>query len=101
MNGAVMKVQNHGLMVMKLVEYPAGSSAGSTVFIGKNRLGKWVVREQNGIFGGLFASRAQALKYALFENGQNPEAILEVSGEIELLFHRSPREAQIDAIEKG
>ncbi|MCK1501699.1 hypothetical protein [Bradyrhizobium sp. 188] len=75
---------------MKLVEYPSGSSAGSTVFVGKNRFGNWVVREQNGVFGGLFASRAQALKYALCENGQNPEAILEVSREIELVFSSQP-----------
>ncbi|MCK1570140.1 hypothetical protein [Bradyrhizobium sp. 174] len=85
---------------MKLVEYPSGSFAGSTVFVGKNRFGNWVVREQNGIFGGLFASRAQALKYALCENGQHPEAILEVSREIDL-FYRSPHEAKIGAIEQG
>lgn len=86
------------LMVMKLVEYPSGISAGSTVFVGKNRFGNWIVREQNGIFGGLFASRAQALKYALRENGQHPEAILEVSREIDV-FYRSPHDAQIGAIE--
>lgn len=85
---------------MKLVEYPSGSSAGSTVFVGKNRFGNWVVREQNGIFGGLFASRAQALKYALGENGQHPEAILEVSREIDV-FYRGPHEAKIGAIEQG
>ncbi|WP_354202876.1 hypothetical protein [Bradyrhizobium sp. JR4.1] len=71
---------------MKLVEFPSGRSTSSTVFVGKNRFGNWVVREQNGIFGGLFASRAQALKYALCENGQHPEAIQEVSREIELVF---------------
>ncbi|MEY9104454.1 hypothetical protein ABH999_000650 [Bradyrhizobium yuanmingense] len=71
---------------MKLVEFPSGRRKSSTVFVGKNRFGNWVVREQNGNFGGLFASRAQALKYALCENGQHPEAILEVSREIELVF---------------
>lgn len=73
---------------MKLVEYLC--SAGSTVFVGKNRFGNWVVREQNGIFGGLFASREQALKYALRENGQHPEAILEVSREIEVDIPHDP-----------
>lgn len=79
---------------MKLVQYPSRSSTGSTVFVGKNRFGNWVVREQNGIFGGLFASRAQALKYALCENGQHPEAILEVAGEIELVIPHSAQEAR-------
>lgn len=78
-------------MVMKLVEYLSGSSTGSRVFVGKNRFGDWVVREQNGIFGGLFASREQALKYALCENGQHPEAILEVSREIELDIPHDPQ----------
>jgi len=80
------KPQTHGYVVMKLVEFPARRCTSSTVFVGKNRFGNWVVREQNGNFGGLFASRAQALKYALRENGQQPEAILEVSREIELVF---------------
>ncbi|MET4323838.1 hypothetical protein [Bradyrhizobium sp. RT5a] len=71
---------------MKLVEFPSRRSTSSTVFVGKNHLGNWVVREQHGIFGGLFASRGQALKYALCENGQHPEAIQEVSREIELVF---------------
>lgn len=79
---------------MKLVQSLSRTSTGSTVFVGKNRFGNWVVREQNGIFGGLFASRAQALKYALCENGQHPEAILEVAGEIELVIPHRAQEAR-------
>lgn len=59
-------------------------STASTVFIGRNRHGNWVARERSGLFGGLFASRAQALKFALFENGHHPETIVEVPREIEL-----------------
>lgn len=69
---------------MKLVEPPSGSPTAPTVFVGNNGRGNWVVREQNGIFGGLFVNRAQAFKYALFENGHHPEAIVELSHEIEL-----------------
>jgi hypothetical protein len=70
---------------VKLVEPPSCSPAVSTiVFIGRNRRGNWVAREQNGLFGGLFVNRAQALKYALFENGHHPETIVELSREIEL-----------------
>ena len=70
---------------MKLVEPPSCSSALSAlVFIGRNRSGNWVAREQNGLFGGLFVNRAQAVKYALFENGHHPEAIVELSREVEL-----------------
>ena len=69
---------------MKLIEPPSYSSASSIVFIGRNSRGHWVAQEQNGLFGGLFVNRAQAVKYALFENGHHPETIIELSREIEL-----------------
>ena len=76
---------------MKLVEPPSCSSASTIVFIGKNRRGNWVAKEQNGLYGGLFVSRAEALKYALFENGHHPETIVELSREIELDMNGAPR----------
>ena len=69
---------------MKLVEPPSCSSASTIVFVGKNSRGNWVAQEQNGLYGGLFVSRAQAVKYALFENGHHPETIVEIAREIEL-----------------
>ena len=69
---------------VKLVEPPSSSSSSNIVFIGCNSRGQWVAQEQNGLFGGLFVNRAQALKYALFENGHHPETIIELSRGIEL-----------------
>jgi hypothetical protein len=69
---------------VKLVEPPSCSATSTIVFIGKNRRGNWVAQEQNGLYGGLFVTRAQAVKYALFENGHHPETIVELSCEIEL-----------------
>lgn len=69
---------------MKLVEPPSCSFPSTVVFIGQNRRGQWVAQEQNGLYGGLFVSRAQAIKYALFENGQHLETIVELPREIEL-----------------
>jgi hypothetical protein len=66
------------------VEPPSSSSASIIVFISKNSRGDWVAQEQNGLYGGLFVNRAQAVKYALFDNGHHPEAIVERSGAIEL-----------------
>ena len=83
-------LREHALLVtrrntnVKLVEPPSCSSASTIVFIGKNSRGNWVAQEQNGLYGGLFVSRAQAVKYALFENGRHPETIVELSREIEL-----------------
>ncbi|WP_198964000.1 hypothetical protein [Bradyrhizobium sp. Y36] len=75
---------------MKLVEPPSCSSPSTIVFIGRNRCGQWIAQEQHGLYGGLFVSRAQAIKYALFENGQHPETIVELPSEIELDMARSP-----------
>src|SRR6202030_2272341 len=69
---------------VKLEEPPSCSSASTITFIGKNSRGNWVAQEQNGLYGGLFVNRAQALKFALFENGHHPETIVELSREIEL-----------------
>ncbi len=69
---------------VKLVEPPSCSSASTIVFIGRNSCGNWVAQEQNGLYGGLFVNRAQAVKYALIENGHHPETIIELPREIEL-----------------
>jgi hypothetical protein len=69
---------------MKIVEPPSCSSLSHVVFIGRNSRGQWVAQAQNGLFGGLFVNRAQAVKYALFENGRHPETIVELSRELEL-----------------
>ena len=75
---------------MKFVEPPSYSSTSTIVLIGRNRRGQWVAQEQNGLYGGLFVNRAQAVKYALFENGQHPEMIVELSREIELDMGKNP-----------
>jgi hypothetical protein len=69
---------------VKLVEPPSCSSQSTIVFVGKDSRGNWVVQQQHGLYGGLFVNRAQAVKYALFENGHHPETIVELSCEIEL-----------------
>lgn len=67
---------------MKLVEPP--SCGSKIVLIGTNSRGCWVAQEQNGLYGGLFVSRADAVRYALFENGHHPEAIISIPGILEL-----------------
>jgi hypothetical protein len=69
---------------VKIAEPPSCNSASTMTFIGKNRRGNWVAQEQHGLYGGLFVNRAQAFKFALFENGHHPETIVELAREIEL-----------------
>jgi hypothetical protein len=52
--------------------------------IGRDSHGHWVVQDQKGLHGGLFVDRIQALKFALFENGNRPQAVVMVPGTLEL-----------------
>ncbi len=77
---------------MNRFEPPLCGSA--LVLIGQNSRGQWVAQEQSGLFGGLFKNRVDAVRYALFENGHHPEAIIETAGLVELNMS-----ASIQAIE--
>jgi hypothetical protein len=57
-------------------------------YIGRNSQGAWVVQDQSGLRGGLFIDRAEALRFALFENGRRPQAVLMVPGVLELDMRR-------------
>ena len=55
----------------------------SMCLIGKDSKGNWVVQEPQGKYGGLFVNRAEALKFAIFENG-HPQAAVMVPDTLEL-----------------
>jgi len=70
-------------------------SAHSSLFrIGKDSSGHWVVQDQQGLRGGLFVDRAEALKFAMFENGNRPQAVIMVPGVLELDINNTPGAAQ-------
>jgi hypothetical protein len=62
--------------------------------IGKDSHGHWVVQDQEGLRGGLFVDRAEALKFAMFENGNRPQAVIMVPGVLELDINNTPHAAQ-------
>jgi len=89
---------------MKHVEPPSPepSSRFPLFLIGKDSRGNWVVQDQQGICGGLFVDRAEALRFAMFENGNRPQAVVMVPGIFELnmtgkagLTHRPPSNTDI------
>ena len=63
---------------------PEPPSRSPLLFIGRNRRGSWVVRDQSETRGGLFASRTEALRYAMFEADYCPQAIVMAAGFLEL-----------------
>ena len=67
---------------MNKVEPPWSPS--SLFRVGKDSHGHWVVQDQQGLRGGLFVDRAQAIKFAMFENGNCPQAVIMVPGVLEL-----------------
>jgi hypothetical protein len=57
-----------------------------TFYVGRDRRGRWVVQDSDHLCGGLFVSRAAAFKFALFETGHQPQAIISVADALELDF---------------
>jgi hypothetical protein len=69
---------------------PPSSQYSKPFLVGKDSHGHWVVRDQSGHRGGLFVGRAEALKYAMFENGSRPDAVVMVPGILELDMSAKP-----------
>jgi hypothetical protein len=72
-------------------EPPSTARAKSLFRIGRNSRGNWVVQDQTGLCGGLFVNRVEAVKFAMFENGNRPQAVIMVPGILELDMSGQPR----------
>jgi hypothetical protein len=59
----------------------------SPMLVGRNSRGHWVARSQDGLCGGLFVNRTEALRFALFENGHRQDAVILVAGNLELALN--------------
>jgi len=60
--------------------------------VGRNSRGNWVVQDQSGLCGGMFVNRTEAVKFAMFENGNRPQAVIMVPGILDLDMSGKPRE---------
>ena len=73
----------------------SGTSPGSPRFlIGKDSHGRWVAQDLRGLCGGLFISRAESMRFAMFENGRRLQAVIMVPGITELDTSRSAEAVQ-------
>ena len=73
------------------VEPPSTARAKSLFRVGRNSRGNWVVQDQSGLCGGMFVNRTEAVKFAMFENGNRPKAVIMVPGILELDMSSKPR----------
>jgi len=71
-------------------EPPSSNRAKGLFRVGKNSHGNWVVQDQSGLCGGVFVNRTAAVKFAMFENGYRPQAVIMVPGTLELDMSRKP-----------
>ena len=55
-----------------------------TFLLGQHSLGRWVVQDQQHLCGDVFINRSDALKFAMFENGNEPRGVVMVPGILEL-----------------
>jgi hypothetical protein len=79
----------------KNVEPPSTSLLRRPLFmIGQDERGNWVVQDEYGICGGLFVNREAALRYIRAENDYRPQAVVTISGILELDMARKPNELQ-------
>jgi hypothetical protein len=60
------------------------NSRSSTFLLGRDSRGRWVVQDEQHLYGGIFFDRAEALKFAMFELGGQPRAVILVPGVLEL-----------------
>ena len=72
---------------MRRAEVPP-CSRSPLFLMGQDSRGNWVVQDQRGMCGGLFVDRVTALRFAMFENGNRPQAVVLVPGVFELDMNR-------------
>jgi hypothetical protein len=71
-------------MVAHEMQQETPMNTTSLFLIGKDSCGRWVAKKQHGQTGGFFVNQAAALKFALFENGNRKDAVVNVPGVFEL-----------------
>jgi hypothetical protein len=60
------------------------STIGLSLYIGQDRLGRWVVRDAQGLCGGLFANQTEAIRFAMYECQRHPQSVIMVPNGLEL-----------------
>jgi hypothetical protein len=71
--------------------FPSDPDPQPTLFyVGRDPRGRWVVQDREHLRGGLFVSRAAALKFALSENGNHPLDVVALSEPVDLDFNSRP-----------
>lgn len=63
---------------------PARSFKSPMFYVGRDSRGRWIAQDADHLRGGLFISRAAAMKFAMDETGHRPGAIVSLDHIVEL-----------------
>jgi hypothetical protein len=61
-----------------------GAASYACLFIGQDRTGSWVVKDAQGLCGGLFTNRTEAIRFAMYECQRRPQSVIMVPEGLEL-----------------
>jgi hypothetical protein len=62
----------------------ATSSGRSSLYIGQDRFGRWVVRDADCLCGGLFTNQTEAIRFAMYECQRRPQSVIMLPDGLEL-----------------
>ena len=87
---AQRRVPKEKIMTKSKQAEPPSRERPPVLMVGQDCRGNWVVQEQSGNCGGLFASRDAALRYVRDENRNHQRSTVMISGILELDVNRRP-----------
>jgi hypothetical protein len=70
-----------------MIQYDIGAAASarsSCLFIGRDRSGRWVVKDARSLCGGLFTNRTEAIRFAMLECQRRPQSVIMLPDGLEL-----------------
>jgi len=79
-----VKINSDGAIIQERLMANADPRSTARLVVGQDCHGRWVVRDRLALRGGWFVDRAHAIRYALFETGGAPRAVLLTPGVVEL-----------------
>jgi hypothetical protein len=62
----------------------AGGARSSCLFIGRDRSGRWIVKDARSLCGGLFTNRTEAIRFAMSECQRRPQSVIMLPDGLEL-----------------
>jgi hypothetical protein len=62
-----------------------GGAGLSCLFIGRDRNGRWIVKDARSHCGGLFANRTEAIRFAMYEcQRRRPQSVIMLPDDLEI-----------------